>query len=140
DGDSEMANKAHQQRDRYLDILGMSAHPSFPASFVTFMDSPKGIKVDSIAYNAFGAISQMSKFTVHLIAIRAFEYGILWVGTEANLYKGSKSSKRKSRTAKLISSTLSMVFSIVFTVDQDEGPNELFPEFDTYWPKPFDLK
>jgi hypothetical protein len=137
----EMADSAHEQRDRYLDLLGMSVHPSFAASFITFMDSPKGIKVDRIAYNAFGRISQMSKFTIHLIAIRAFEYGMLWVGPEANLYMDNQNDKRKSRLEKLLSSTLSMVFSIISTVDQSKGPNELFPEFKTYWPaKAFNLK
>jgi len=47
-----------------------------------------------IVYSAMGLVSQMSKFTTDLILLRIFEYGILWVGPEANRYKGAGSAKR----------------------------------------------
>jgi len=75
-GDEDTAASFHEQRERYVDLMGMSSHPSFASSFSTFMDS---VHAESdIAMNAMGSISHMSKFTMHLILLRVFEYGILW--------------------------------------------------------------
>jgi hypothetical protein len=131
---AEMADTFHSRRNDYLDLLGMSAHPSFAASFSSFMDRPKGQRPQKIVYNAMGSVSQMSKFTMHLILLRVFEYGLLWVGPEANLYKGVKGAK-PPRFKKELLRCLNIVFSIVYSVDQDRGPNAFFPEFKTYWPR-----
>jgi hypothetical protein len=85
DGDEDAASAFHSWRDGYLDLMGMSVHPSFSASFVTFMDSADG--PDNIARTAMGSISHMSKFTIHLILNRVFEYGFLWSGPEMSIYK-----------------------------------------------------
>lgn len=131
----DIADALHKRRSDYLDLLGMSAHPSFAASFSSFMDAPEGQKPDSIAYNALGSVSQMSKFTMHLILLRVFEYGILWVGPEAKLYK-STGTTGPTRHKKEILRCLNIIISIVMSVDQDQGPNALFPDFKTYWPRP----
>ena len=75
----------------------------------------------------------MSKFTMHLIFLRVFEYGMLWVGPDANIYKPSV-GMRTRRFKKQLNRCLNIVFSIVFTVNNDRKPNPFFPEFKTYWP------
>lgn len=125
----------HSQRENYLDLIGMSAHPTFPASFTTFMDG-FGRDEGGIANQALGSVSPMSKFTLHLIFLRIFEYGILWVGPDAGLYRGASDTKWNRSKQKDISKYLSMVFSIVVTVNDNQESSDLFPEFETYWPRP----
>jgi hypothetical protein len=131
----EVADAFYQRRGDYLDLLGMSAHPSFAASLSSFMDGPRGRKPRKLVYGAMGSVSQMSKFTIHLILLRVFEYGILWVGPEANLYRRVKGAKAP-QFRKMLLRCLSIVFSIIYSVDQAPKPNEFFPEFKTYWPRP----
>jgi hypothetical protein len=133
EGQEDAVSSFHSMRLDYLDLIGMSSHPSFPSSYVTFMDKPKGRKFDSIARNALGGVSHMSKFTIHLILLRVFEYGILWSGPKASLYKGDGPAPPRSGLHENIQRGLSAVFSIVTTVDI-EGPNEIYPEFQTHWP------
>jgi hypothetical protein len=113
DGDEESASSFHTLREGYLDLMGMSAHPSFAASFVTFMDSPQGesdgIERDSIARNAMGSISHMSKFTMHLILNRVFEYGFLWSGPEMSIYKGGDAPEPKPFLYENVSKGLSVI-------------------------------
>ena len=132
DGDEEPAHSFHALRDGYLDLMGMSAHPSFNASFVTFMDSTKGDS-DSIAENAMGSISHMSKFTMHLILNRVFEYGFLWSGPEMSIYKSDVVSKPEPFLRENISKGLSVLLSIVQTTSEGSRGDPLFPEFETYW-------
>ena len=87
DGNEDAANAFHSMRGGYLDLMGMSAHPSFGASFVTFMDSTRD-GPDNIARIAMGAISHMSKFTIHLILNRVFEYGFLWLVQRCQSIRG----------------------------------------------------
>jgi hypothetical protein len=120
-------------RQNYIDLMGMSAHPSFGASFSTFMDSQK---VDSnIAKNAMGVISPMSKFTIHLILLRVFEYGILWAGPENAIYKGDDQLANKSTLHENLSKGLNMMLSIVMMLNERSDGDPFFPEFKTYWPQ-----
>jgi hypothetical protein len=130
DGEEEPAAAFHEQRHSFLDLLGMSAHPSFGASFVTFMDKES----ESIAENAMGSISHMSKFTIHLILLRVFEYGLLWLGPEAALYKRDDGQEQNVELQDNISKGLGMMMSIVSSVDQREEGDPLYPKFKTYWP------
>jgi hypothetical protein len=134
-GDAEIASAFHGLRDEYLDLVGMSAHPSFRASFVTFMDS-SDTRESSIAYNAMGSISHMSKFTIHLILLRVFEYGFLWAGPEIGLYKSQEQLKAEPYLYENIAKGLSMMLSIVQTVDDSHVGDPFYPEFRTYWPMP----
>lgn len=134
--DNEAASIFHSQREGYLDLMGMSAHPTFSASFSAFMDSPRGEQEMHIVYGAMGSVSHMSKFTMHLIFLRIFEYGMLWVGPDAGLYRGLAGTKLSRSKKKDISRYLSMVFSIVVAVNEDRKPSALFPEFETYWVPP----
>jgi hypothetical protein len=59
--DDEVASSFHSMRKSYLDLVGMSVHPSFAASFAAFMDSTDN--ESNIVDNAMGSISRMSKFT-----------------------------------------------------------------------------
>lgn len=131
----DVVNAFYEQRENYTDLLGMSVHPSFAASLSSFMDGSPGQRDQKIVYAAMGSVSQMSKFTIHLILLRIFEYGILWVGPEANLYKAG--GKRKPlRFKKMLLRCLNVVFSIVSSVGQaGDGPNVFFPKFKTYWPR-----
>jgi hypothetical protein len=77
----------------------------------------------------------MSKFTIHLILLRLFEYGLLSVGFEADLY-GKQRLAKKPRVKRMLSRCLNVVFSIIYSLDQSGvGPNVFFPEFKTYWPR-----
>jgi hypothetical protein len=133
DGDEEAAASFHRLREDYLDLVGMSAHPTFPASFVTFMDSPSGIESDSIVRNALGQVSHMSKFSIHLLLLRIFEYGFLWSGPEISLYKNDEGAVESSLSEN-ISKGLSVLLSIVKSAESSEdGQHPFFPEFKTYW-------
>lgn len=131
-GDEGPADAFHKVREGYLDLLGMSAHPSFGASFSSFMDQES----DSIVENAMGSISHMSKFTMHLILLRVFEYGFLWLGPESALYKGDAHREQKIDLQENISKGLGMMLSIVSSIDSRGDGDPLFPEFMTYWPIP----
>ena len=132
DGDEAPAIAFHGLRENYLDLLGMSAHPSFGPSFATFMDRES----DSIVENAMGSISHMSKFTIHLILLRVFEYGFLWVGPEAALYKVEGKRQSKIDLDENIRKGLSIMLSIVQSVDHRPDNDPLYPEFKTFWPRP----
>ncbi|WP_262048945.1 hypothetical protein [Bradyrhizobium sp. Bra78] len=131
DGNEDPAVAFHGLREGYLDMMGMSAHPSFGPSFATFMDRES----DSIVENAMGTISPMSKFTIHLILLRVFEYGLLWLGPEAALYK-TEGARKKTDMDENITKGLSMMLSIVQSVDRPRQGDPLYPEFKTYWPQP----
>jgi len=131
-GDDGPAVAFHGLREGYMDLLGMSAHPSFGASFATFMDRES----DSIVENAMGSISHMSKFTIHLILLRVFEYGFLWLGPEAGLYNGDDNREPKIDLRENISKGLEMMFSIVNSIHERDDGDPLFPEFKTFWPRP----
>jgi hypothetical protein len=137
DGKDDVAISFHEQREHYLDLVGMSVHPSFPAAFSSFTDVPRNLSSQSIAHNAMGVISHMSKFSMHLIFLRVFEYGMLWVGPDAHIYKWSEGRKPKnlSKHKKMLSQGLSAVYSIVVCVNDDDKPSPFFPEFQTYWPR-----
>lgn len=139
EGDDGMASSFCGLREEYLDLIGMSAHPTFAASFVTFMDTST-TDSDSIVYNAMGSVSQMSKFTMHLILLRVFEYGILWSGPEIALYKNKDELRPQPYLFENISKGLSMMLSIVRTLDEQPKGDPFFPEFKTYWPLPERLK
>lgn len=135
DGNEEIAASFHRLREDYLDLVGMSAHPTFPASFITFMDSPNGVESDSIVKNALGQVSHMSKFSIHLLLLRVFEYGFLWSGPEMSLYK-SEEGTVESSLSENISKGLSMLLSIVMSAGGDEkSEHPFYPEFKTYWPQ-----
>lgn len=131
-GDEKVATSFHGQREQYTDLMGMSSHPSFASSFSTFMDSVQ--EESNIAMNAMGSISHMSKFTMHLILLRVFEYGILWSGPEIGLYRGDKSIT-KSTLHDNIEKGLSVLFSIVMTLNDPKEEDPFYPKFQTYWPK-----
>jgi len=135
-GDEELAGPFHGLRYEFRDLTGMSAHPSFGASFAAFMDSPQGCQSRGIAYNAMGAVSHMSKFTMHLIFLRVFEYGILWCGPKLSLYR-PKGRRANTKYYEMLSKGLSMVFSIVSSVDTGTKGDPFYPEFNTYWPVPW---
>ncbi len=82
-----------------------------------------------------GTISPMSKFTIHLILLRVFEYGLLWLGPEAALYK-TEGARKKTDMDENITKGLSMMLSIVQSVDRPRQGDPLYPEFKTYWPQP----
>lgn len=132
-GDEEVASAFHLIRENYKDLVGMSAHPSFAACFVTFMDGPD--EDSNIAKNAMGSISQMSKFTIHLILIRMFEYGLLWSGPEIGLYKEGVNSKLKQTLHDNISKGLSVLLSMVKMLGEQVKGDPFFPDFKTYWPR-----
>jgi hypothetical protein len=134
---AEAATAFHAQREGYLDLTGMSAHPTFAASLTTFMDS-NDRDAKSIFDIALGSISQMSKFTIHLIILRIFEYGILWSGPKIGIYKSIGEPNVDSFLHHVISKGLGVVASIVRTVDGNgRDRDEMFyPEFKTYWPNP----
>jgi hypothetical protein len=134
-GDEKAATSFHQQRQDYLDLTGMSVHPSFGASFTTFMDSSKN-QSNSIFDNAMGSISHMSKFTMHLIVLRVFEYGFLWSGPEISLYGNDDDPKSKAALHDNISKGLSAMISIVSATQGERDGDPFFPEFETYWPRP----
>ena len=133
-GDEKNADIFHKQRESYLDLTGMSVHPSFAASFTTFMDSSE--TASSIFDNAMGTISHMSKFTMHLILLRVFEYGLLWSGPKISLYKGENSESGKPALYENISRGLSVLLSIVKATNERPDNDPFFPEFMTYWPRP----
>jgi len=66
--EGHVAARFHAQREDYLDLIGMSAHPSFAASFSSFMDAPAGHEPDSIVYNA-----------LVLLRHERFRCGHLWI-------------------------------------------------------------
>jgi hypothetical protein len=133
-GDEDLVSSFHQARENYLDLVGMSAHPSFGASFAAFMDGPKD-EVSSLAKNAMGSISQMSKFTIHLILFRVFEYGLLWVGPEIGLYKSDGDSKPKPPLHKIVTKGLSALMSMVAMLGERPEGDPFYPKFETYWPR-----
>ena len=134
DGDEGPALSFHSMRDNYLDLVGMSAHPSFGASFAAFMDSSEE-ETSNIAYNAMGSISQMSKFTIHLILLRVFEYGWLWSGPEIALYKNNQAPRRKPMLHDHISKGLSALLSMVHMLGEKVEGDPFYPNFETYWPR-----
>jgi hypothetical protein len=99
------------------------------------MDSAEG-HTDSIARNAMGAVSHMSKFTIHLILLRVFEYGMLWAGPEISLYKGNNEFKPEPFVHENVSKGLSVMLSIVQMMDQTLAKDPFYPDFQTYWPVP----
>lgn len=134
--DEEIASSFHSMRKNYMDLVGMSAHPSFDASLSTFMDSAQN-ESSNIATNAMGAISHMSKFTMHLVLLRIFEYGLLWSGPEASLYKSEKMSRRKSPLDDNISKGLSAMLSAIKMLGEQRDGDPFYPEFKTYWPRSY---
>jgi hypothetical protein len=122
-------------REEYLDLMGMSAHPSFGASFASFMDSAEG-HADSIVRNSMGSVSHMSKFTIHLILLRVFEYGLLWAGPEISLYKSTSAFEPEPFLHENLSKGLSVMLSIVRMIDQIPDKDPFYPDFQTYWPVP----
>jgi hypothetical protein len=133
-GDEELASSFHSMREEYLDLVGMSTHPSFGASFAALMDSSEKEPL-SIAHNAMGSISHMSKFTIHLILLRVFEYGLLWSGPEIALYKSSQGTKRKPMLHDHISKGLSVLLSMVKMLGEKPNGDPFYPDFQTYWPR-----
>ncbi|WP_315807111.1 MULTISPECIES: hypothetical protein [unclassified Bradyrhizobium] len=134
--DEDAASAFHSQRKDYVDITGMSVHPSFAASFTTFMDSYSSTE-ESIFDIVLGTTSPMSKFTMHLILLRIFEYGILWTGPKLGLYKAeNKFDAVDPFLHNMLSKGLNVIASILRTVDNPGEPNPFFPEFQTYWPRP----
>jgi hypothetical protein len=133
-GDEGPASSFHSMRENYLDLVGMSTHPSFGASFAAFMDSP-GEGSSNIAYNAMGSISHMSKFTIHLILLRVFEYGLLWSGPEIALYKSEGKSIQKPTLHDHISKGLSALLSMIKMLGETSDGDPFYPDFKTYWPR-----
>jgi hypothetical protein len=131
--DDELASSFCGARGNYLDLLGMSAHPSFGASFAAFMDAPE--EESSIALNAMGSISHMSKFTIHLILYRIFEYGFLWVGPEIGLYKSERNVGPEPKLHKNLQKGLSALLSMVAMLGDRPKGNPFYPNFETYWPR-----
>jgi hypothetical protein len=113
--------------------MGMSSHPSFGASLVTFMDSPT--EDARLVENAMGSISGLSKFTIHLILLRVFEYGILWSGPENAAYKGGEESAVKPSLYHNISLGLGVMLSIVKMLGEELDGEPFYPEIKTYWPR-----
>jgi hypothetical protein len=136
DGDDDAASAFYGMRAGYLDLVGMSAHPSFGACFAAFMDSTQE-DVDSIAKNAMGSVSRLSKFTIHLIMSRVFEYGFLWSGPELSLYKTENKTGPASSFEESISKGLSVMLSIMMATEKQVGgaPDPFYPEFGTFWPR-----
>jgi hypothetical protein len=133
--DEAAATAFHAQREAYLDLTGMSVHPSFGASLTTFMDSSSS-ESENIFDIVMGSVSRMWKFTVHLTLLRVFEYGILWSGPKIGLYRSDKAPAEDSFLHHVISKGLSVMASIVRMADESEEGEPLFPEFMTYWPRP----
>jgi hypothetical protein len=133
-GNDEAASAFYGLRAGYLDLVGMSAHPSFGACFAAFMDSAEG-DVDSIAKNAIGSISHLSKFTMHLIMTRVFEYGFLWSGPELSLYKTDDMAGEKPPFSENISKGLSVMLSIMMATNKQADGDPFYPEFKTFWPR-----
>jgi hypothetical protein len=133
-GDEEAAREFYAWRAGYIDLVGMSAHPSFGACFASFMDSTQD-DVDSIAKNAMGSISQLSKFTMHFILGRVFEYGFLWSGPEMSIYKGEDLPGPKPFLFENISKGLSVMLSIMTATDKKVEGDPFYPEFSTFWPR-----
>jgi hypothetical protein len=133
--DEAAAAAFHDKREDYLDITGMSVHPGFGASLTTFMDSSAS-ESESIFDIALGSVSHMSKFTMHLILWRVFEYGILWSGPKIGLYRSNKESEVHPFLHHVISKGLSVMASIVKMADESKEGEPLYPEFMTYWPRP----
>lgn len=134
DGDEEVASTFHGVRKNYLDLLGMSSHPSFGASFSSFMDSARNDDAN-IFTNAMGSISQMSKFTIDLILWRVFEYGLLWSGPEISLYKARDELKERSVLCDYLEKGLTVLFSIVAMLGEKRSLDPFYPKFQTYWPR-----
>jgi hypothetical protein len=130
----EVVTTFHAQREGYLDLTGMSVHPSFAASLTTFMDTD-GEESESIFDTVVGSVSHMSKFTMHLILLRAFEYGILWSGPKIGLYKNEEKPAVDPFLHHVISKGLSVMASILRMADESKDGEPLFPEFKTYWPR-----
>lgn len=132
-GEESSAEAFHKLRLNYLDLMGMSVHPSFSACFVTFMDTADGEPSDSIIDTAFGEVSKMSKFTIHLLLYRIFEYGFLWILPMVSSRK--KENKIDKELYESVTKAFSVIFSIFTTVDEDRGlkNDPFFPEFRTYW-------
>lgn len=136
EGDGDVAASFYEQRQDYLDITGMSVHPSFAASFTTFMDSSSD-DAQNIFKTVMGSVSPMSKFAMHLILLRIFEYGILWVGPTIGMYRSGGEPGAKPTLYDNLSKGLSVMLSIVTSVGGgDEEKHPFFPEFETYWPRP----
>lgn len=134
ENNEDAAESFHGQRESYLDLTGMSVHPSFAASFVTFMDSNHS-GADQLFDIALGTVSHLSKFTMHLILLRVFEYGILWTGPKIGLHR-SEPNKEQPPLYDRISKGLSVLLSIVKEMDSRPTNDPFFPEFQTYWPRP----
>jgi hypothetical protein len=133
-GDEKLASAFHLMRENYLDLVGMSTHPSYGASFAAFMDSA-GKEPSNIADSAMGSISHMSKFTVHLILLRVFEYGLLWSGPEIALYKSENAPDQKPMLHDHISKGLSALLSMVKMLGEESDGSPFYPSFKTYWPR-----
>lgn len=97
------------------------------------MDSLK--EESNIAENAMGAVSRMSKFTIHLILLRVFEYGLLWSGPEIALYNNDESLHHRPPLYENIEKGLSVLTSIVKMIDERRQGDPFYPEFKTYWPQ-----
>jgi hypothetical protein len=133
-GDEGPASSFHSMRENYLDLVGMSTHPSFGASFAAFMDSSE-TEPTNMADNVMGSISHMSKFTIHLILLRVFEYGLLWSGPQIALYKSDDSPERKPMLHDHISKGLSALLSMVKMLGEKLDGDPFYPDFKTYWPR-----
>ena len=81
-----------------------------------------------------GSVSQLSKFTMHLILGRVFEYGFLWSGPEMSIYKGEDLPGSKPFLFENISKGLSVMLSIMMATDDKVRGDPFYPEFKTFWP------
>jgi hypothetical protein len=82
-----------------------------------------------------GSISRLSKFTLHLIMTRVFEYGFLWSGPELSLYKTGDTAGAKPLFSENISKGLSIMLSIMMATDKQADGDPFYPEFKTFWPR-----
>jgi hypothetical protein len=122
-------------RKEYTDLVGMSVHPSFPAAVASILDSNNVYDNKNVLKNAFGYVSHMSRFTMHFIMKRIYEFGRLFVAdyfTErSNLFDWKTLDDEVAKAH--VQNGLKMLSWIMLDIERPERKTVYFPEIRTYW-------
>jgi len=138
----QAAEKYASWRTDYTNLIGMSIHPSFPAALAGVLDSNNVYDNDSVIKNGFGYVSHMSRFTMHFIMKRVYEFGLLFVPeyfTEMNDLCDWKALKDKVAQTH-VQEGLKTLSCIMSEIEKPERQRVYFPEIPTYWIPKFHAK
>jgi hypothetical protein len=128
-------------REQYWDLIGLSVHPSLPGAVGGTLDGNRLTQNnDTLLDGVLGQVSHMSKFTVHFLILRLYEFVRFFVsdyGTERSeiFCRDNEDDLLKNHVV----GTIPILSWIVAAIELPENKETFFPNFETFWRPKLDV-